>query len=113
MNYDAKLHAQMELQVKACGAVTAATLAGSFLLPVESGKLPAGNLALLAVSGAALTVGAVIDKRKEPLDRQKKVIEAAQQKVFAKSQGIEAAALLEQKRLEKEADLVKECDGNG
>lgn len=110
--YDAKKHVAKEWQIVGCGVVTVAATVGAFFVPIESGKIPVARLAAFATASAALAAGRAIEKSKEPLDRQKAVVDAANKKVFANSQAIDAALLLEAKRTQSEALLVKECDKN-
>lgn len=110
--YDAKKHVTKEWQMIGCGVVAAATMGGAFFAPIKSGEIPVARLVAFAVAGATLTVGVAIEKSKEPLDRQKAVIDAKNRKVFATSQGIEAAFLIEAKQTQSEELLVKECDKN-
>ncbi len=110
--YDAKKHVAKEWQMIGCGVVAAAATVGAFFAPVKPGEIPVVRLVALLVAGSALTTGSLIEKSKESLDRQKAVIDAKNRKVFATSQGIEAAFLIEAKQTQSEELLVKECDKN-
>jgi hypothetical protein len=110
--YDPKKHVAKEWQIIGCGAVTAVAVTGAFFAPIKSGEIPVARLMAFAIAGSALTAGALIEKSKEPLDRQKEVIDAKNRKVFAKTQGLDAAFLIETKQAQSTEALVKECDKN-
>lgn len=110
--YDAKKHVAKEWQMIGCGVGTAVAMGGAFFAPIKPGEIPVARLVAFAVAGAALTAGAVIEKSKEPLDRQKVVIDAKNRKVFAQSQGLEAAFLIETKQAQSAELLAKEYDKN-
>ena len=110
--YDAKKHVAKEWQMIGCGVATVAATTGAFFAPIRPGEIPVARLVVFAVAGAALATGVAIEKSKEPFDRQKAVIDAKDRKVFATSQGIEAAFLIEAKQTQSEERLVKECDKN-
>jgi hypothetical protein len=110
--YDPKKHVAKEWQMIGCGVFTVVATTGAFFAPIKPGEIPVVRLAAFAVAALALTAGASIEKSKEPLDRQKAVIDAANKKVFANSQAIDAALLLEVKRAKSEEVVVKECDRN-
>lgn len=110
--YDAKKHIAKEWQMIGCGAATAAAMTGAFFAPVKSGEIPVARLVAFAIAGSTLTAGALIEKSKEPLDRQKAAIDAANKKVFATSLGIDTALLIETKKTQSEELLVKECNKN-
>lgn len=110
--YDAKKHVAKEWQMIGCGVVTAVATTGAFFAPIKPGEIPVIRLVAFVVAGAALTTGALIEKSKEPLDRQKLIIDNAEKKVFARTQGLDAALLIETKQAQNAELLVKEYDKN-
>jgi len=110
--YDQKKHVQKEWQVIACGALTIATIGVSLSIPVKPGEIPIARLLAFATSGAFFVAGAVIEKSKEPLDRQKAVISVKQNKLFVNSQAIETAILLEEQRCAGDKIVAKTVGGS-
>lgn len=110
--YDPKKHVTKEWQMIGCGVVTVAATTGAFFAPIKSGEIPVARLVAFAVAGVALTTGALIEKSKEPLDRQKAAIDAKDRKVFATSLGLDTALLIETKQAQNAELLAKEYDKN-
>lgn len=96
--YDAKKHVQKEWQVIACGVLTVGVIGVGFSTPVKPGEIPITRLLALATAGGVFVTGAAIEKSKQPFDRQKAVIDLKTNKLFANSQAIETAILLEEQR---------------
>lgn len=110
--YDAKKHVTKEWQMIGCGVATVAAATGAFFAPIKPGEIPVTRLVAFVVAGSALTTGALIEKSKIPLDRQKFIIDNAEKKVFARTQGLDAALLIEAKQAQNAELLVKEYDKN-